>query len=339
MPYCFLEKIYYFCGMNGINIVIISQNEEMPQISCTDFFHSMDLFRIIEKTPGQKPYMVITYKENVVVAHMLVLLRRRGSLFPPYLFTQGRVYGEGEYSSVCANDKEEIFGMMLKSIIKKLNVGICLYIEISDLSTKMFGYKVFRDNGFFPIHWMEIHNSLHSRPPAKRITPRMIKQIAKARKSGLVTTVADNEKDYNSFMKILRGRTALKIRRFIPDSRLFHELLKLGDCKLFVTWDDVNIISGCICVYSKGNCYLWYLATKHKLHKKRASAITVWTAILDAYKSGCQHIYFMDVGLPFKKNPFREFILGFGGKPVGTYRWFRCSFTWINKILSWLYRE
>lgn len=335
----FLEKIHYFCGMNEFSVVIISKSEELPQMACTDFFHSVDLFRIIEKTPGQKPYMAITYKGNDVMAHMLVLLRRRGSLFPPYLFTQGRAYGEGEYSPTCADDKETIFGMMLRCLIRKIKIGICLYIEFSDLSTKMFGYKTFRDNGFFPVHWMEIHNSLHSMPPAKRLMPRVKKQIAKARMSGLITTIADNEKEYDCFMKILRGRSTLKIRRFIPDPKLFHELLKLGDCKLFITRDGISIVSGCICVYSNENCYLWYLATKHKLHKKRASAMTVWAAILDAYKCSYKHIYFMDVGLPFKKNPFREFILGFGGKPVGTYRWFRCSFTWVNKILSWLYRE
>ena len=47
----------------------------------------------------------------------------------------------------------------------------------------------------------------------------------------------------------------------------------------------------------------------------------------------------MDVGLPFKRNRFREFILGFGGKPVSVYRWFRCNVRWINRVLSWLYRD
>jgi hypothetical protein len=47
----------------------------------------------------------------------------------------------------------------------------------------------------------------------------------------------------------------------------------------------------------------------------------------------------MDVGLPFRKNSFREFILSFGGKPVSTVRWFRCSIRWINGLLSWIYRD
>lgn len=90
--------------------------------------------------------MVIAYDGADIVGHMLVMLRRRGSLFPPYLFTQGRVYGEGEYASNC--DREAIFNMMLKHIVRKLRRDLCLYIEFSDLSSKMFGYGKFRVNGF-----------------------------------------------------------------------------------------------------------------------------------------------------------------------------------------------
>jgi hypothetical protein len=47
----------------------------------------------------------------------------------------------------------------------------------------------------------------------------------------------------------------------------------------------------------------------------------------------------MDVGLPFRRNPYRDFILSFGGKEVSTLRWFRISFRWLNKLASWLWRE
>ena len=47
----------------------------------------------------------------------------------------------------------------------------------------------------------------------------------------------------------------------------------------------------------------------------------------------------MDVGLPFRKNPFRDFLLRFGGKEVSSYRWFRISIRWVNRLASWLWRE
>ena len=335
--YCFLEKIYYFCAMNEIRVVIVSNSGELPRMQCRDFFHSNALFRVIEATPGQRPYMAIAYDGDKLVAHMLVMLRRRGALFPPYLFTQGRVYGEGEYDPDC--DKEEVFGLMLRQLVKKLHLGLCLYIEFSDLSSKMFGYGKFRSNGFFPVHWMEIHNSLHSMNPTKRLTPKTARYIANAKRLGFKTAEAKTDKELSDFLKILRRRISLKIRRFIPDSKLFVELVRQGSCSLFITRYKGEVTGGCFCVYSGDNCYLWYLATKRKLYRKRANSITVWAAMKHAYAKGCWHMYFMDVGLPFKKNKFRDFILGFGGKPVGTYRWFRCSFKWVNHILSWIYRD
>lgn len=323
--------------MNEIKVVIISKSENLPSMQCKKLFHSDEMFKIIEKTPGQKPYMVIAYDNNNIIAHMLVMLRRRGSLFPPYLFTQGRAYGEGEYAPGC--NKEEIFGEMLKCITKELRRALCLYIEFSDLSTKMFGYSKFRSNGFFPVHWMEIHNSLHSMKPEKRLTNKIRRSLINANKSGLKTNIAVTDKEFNDFFKILKNYISIKIRRYIPDARLFRELLNYGYGNIFTTYHKDIIVGGCICVYSETNCYMWYLASKKNFYKKRTNAITTWTAIKHAYEQGYEHIYFMDVGLPFKRNNFREFILSFGGKPVGTYRWFRFSIKWINKILSWSYRE
>lgn len=323
--------------MNEIKIVIISKSENLPPMLCKNMFHSNEMFKVIEKTPGQKPYMVIAYDRESIVAHMLVMLRRRGSFFPPYLFTQGRAYGEGEFSSDC--DKEEIFGKMLSSITKELRKALCLYIEFSDLSTKMFGYSKFRKNGYFPIHWMEIHNSLHSMKPEKRLTYKMRKLLINAHKAGIKSNQSTTDEELCEFHKILKNYISIKIRRYIPDVRLFRELLKNGNCNLFTTLHKGAIVGGCICLYSEKNCYMWYLASKKNFFKKRTNAITAWTAIKHAHNKGYHHIYFMDVGLPFKRNHFREFILSFGGKPVGTFRWFRFSIKWINYLLSWSYRE
>lgn len=323
--------------MNEIKVVIISKSENLPPMQCNKLFHSDEMFKIIEKTPGQKPYMVIAYDDDKIVAHMLVMLRRRGSLFPPYLFTQGRAYGEGEYTPDC--NKEEVFGEMLKCITKELRKALCLYIEFSDLSTKMFGYSKFRSNGFFPVHWMEIHNSLHSMKPEKRLTVKIRKSLINANKSGLKTKLATTDKEFSDFFKILKNYISIKIRRYIPDSKLFRDLLQKGYGNIFTTYHKDIMVGGCLCVYSETNCYMWYLASKKNFYRKRTNAITTWAAIKHAYNQGYDHIYFMDVGLPFKRNNFREFILSFGGKPVGTYRWFRCSIKWINKFLSWSYRE
>lgn len=325
--------------MDRIRVNIISRGEKLPDIACGNFFQSAELFRIIERTPGHRPYMAVAFDEyGGVLGHLLVTMRRRGSLLPPYLFTQGRVYGEGEYREGC--DREAVFSAIMGRLVRLFRLNICLYIEFSDLSNKMFGYETFRRCGFYPVHWMEIHNSLHSMRPELRLTNRIRRYLANAVKSGIKTVRDSRSEALTEFYRILRGGFTLKIRRYIPNVRLFQELADKGPCGIFITTDkDGQTIGGCACVYTGGNCYLWYLAAKKTLNRKKVNASTVWTAVTDAYSRGFRHIYFMDVGLPFRKNPYREFILGFGGKPVGTYRWFRCSISWVNKLLSWTYRE
>ncbi len=322
--------------MEGIRVEIITRSEALPEIWGSNFFHSAELFQMIERTPGQWPYMVLAYDGGSVAAYMLVMLRRRGSLIPPYLFTQGRIYGEGVYAE--GYDKEELFGEMLRAITRKLVRKMCLYIEFSDLSSKMFAYQIFRDNGFFPVRWMEIHNSLHSKEPEKRLTERAKKHLAHAVKSEITTSVTNDEESLNAFFKILKTYVSLTIRRYIPDQSLFLGLFEGGHCNLFTSKEKGKITAGCICLYSGKNCYLWYLASKKKMHRRRTNTMTVWTAIKHAYEMGCEHIHFMDVGLPSKKNRFRDFILSFGGKPVGTYRWFRCSIKWVNKGIAMIMR-
>lgn len=316
---------------------IISKSEDLPAIESDNFFHSPELFRIVEQTPGQSPYMAVAVQDGRIIGHMLVMLRRRGSLIPPYLFSQARVYGEGVYAR--GVDKEQVFGLLLNAVECKMRRKLCLYTEFSDLGTKMFGYAQFRACGFFPVHWMEIRNSLHSREPAERLLPRAVKHLGNANNAGLTTTLTAAEDDIRELVKMLRGYTTLKIRRYIPDASMFLKLHNSGHCDIFLTRNEGRVIGGCICVNSAENSYMWYLTARDKLHIRRTYAITVWTALLHEYAAGRRHMCFMDIGLPFSRNPLREFIRSFGGKPVGTYRWFHFSVKWINSLLSWFWRE
>jgi len=323
--------------MSDTEVMIISRSEDLPPLRSDNFFHSPELFKIIEQTSGQSPYMAVAVQNGRVMGQMLVMLRRRGSLMPPYLFSQARVYGEGVYALDV--DKEQVFGLLLKAVERKMRRKLCLYTEFSDLGAKMFGYAQFRACGFFPVNWMQIRNSLHGKEPSERLLPKAVKHLENASRAGLETTLDGTESGVKELVKMLRGYTTLKIRRYIPDASMFLKLRDSGHCDIFLTRDEGRVTGGCICVNSAKNSFMWYLAARDKLHMRRTYAMTVWTALRHEHAAGREHMCFLDVGLPFSRNPLRELILSFGGKPVGTYRWFRCSVGWINALLSWLWRE
>lgn len=325
--------------MADYQVETITRSEDLPELSSEDFFHSPEHFWILEQSRDASPYMIVVRDaEGNVLSHLLAMLRRRGSLLPPYLFSQGRVYGEGVY-----RDKErkgELFPIMLKAVNRAFHNKLCLYTEFSDLSRKMFGYRAFRRNAYFPVPWMHIHNSLHSKPPEERLTDKTMARIRRARRDGLVTREASNDFEIETFHRLLHRHYRFKMHRYIPGLNYFLQMAKSIDVRVFVTlWRD-KIIGGSMMVYSAHNAYLWYTASLNKTHPLlHPDLLTVWHCIEEAHKDRRDHVIFMNVGLPFRANRYRDFILRFGGKPVSTYRWFHFTVGWLNRLLSWFYRE
>lgn len=325
--------------MNDLQIVIYTNSETLPEMSCHNLFHSIRLFRLYEQTPRHKPYMVVAQTAGgKVVGHMMAVTRFRWSWLPPYIYMHCHVFGEGEYED-CGIPAEELFDRMLGTLTKKMRHRV-LYTEFSNLSVKMFGYKSFRRHDYFPVHWMSIHNSLHNKEPEERLGERTLRHIRNAEAKGVTTTEVASEADFQAFIHLLRRHNRLKPRHYIPDNSFFKGLMQTDSARLFLTRYKTHPVGCCACVYSEGNAYLWYIASLRKTYLPlHPDTVTVWAAIRDAYNRGYDHIYFMDVGLPFQKNPFREFILRFGGKPVSTYRWFHIYSEWINRVFAWIYRD
>lgn len=323
-----------------MNVEIITHSSQLPELSDANFFHSAEMFRILEQSPGMSPCMVTVRDEATgrVVSHLLAMLRRRGSLMPPYLFTQGRVYGEGVYAE--GTDRQTLFALMLQRLTTYLHRRLCLYVEFSDLSQKMFGYKAFRRNGYFPVSWLRIHNSLHSLPPEERLSEKTLQRIHHAEEEGVEARMADSEEEVKAFCRMMKAYYRFRVQRFVPSERFFLKVWKSHHAKIFVTTYNGKIIGGAGLVESLGEAWLWYVAAQEKRYPfLRPTLLTVWRVIEHAHQHGMRHIHFMNVGLPFRRNRYREFILRFGGKPVSSYRWFRFNVGWLNRVLSWVYRE
>lgn len=333
-----LKITTFVAKMSELTLHIYTTGDELPPGLMRDnFFHSPALFRLFAATPRHKPYMVtVETTEGQVVGQLLAVLRYRSSLLPPYLYSHCRVMGEGTYAD--EQQRQELFGQMMKQLTERLGRWV-LYIEVSNLSSKMMGYRQLRENGFFPVRWMSIHNSLHSRTPEERISGQMQQRIDLAYKRGVVTDEVQGEDDFKAFMRLLRHHNWTKPKRFVPAEQFFQGL-QGEHGRLYLTRYKGRVVGCSAVVYSQRQAYLWYAAYRRKSFRwVHPDVLTIWYAIKDAHVRGYEHIFFMDVGLPFRKNAFREFILRFGGKPTSTYRWFKCSIGWVNSLLSWFYRD
>lgn len=321
----------YLCIQMKVTIYV--QSELLPPLPKGNFFHSKELMDLCERTPHHKPYMaVVTDDSGKAVANVLAIARIRRTWLPPFIHTHVRLYGENNATST-------LFGLMLHALTERLQ-NKSLYMEVSNLTQKMFGYRELRSAGFFPVRWMNIHNSLHSRTPEERITPRQLRRIENAHRRGAKTKVVETTSEFKAFSNLLRHHNRFKPQRYIPDDSFFRQMLEDGHCQIFVTKYHRKVIGGALCVFSGGDAYLWYSAARRKSYAPlHPNAVTIWYAIQYAHSIGMQHIRFLDVGLPFRRNLWRDFILRFGGKEVSGYRWFRISIRWLNSLASWLWRE
>jgi hypothetical protein len=325
--------------MSSLSTHIYTSADELPEgLLAQSLFHSAALFELCRQTPRQSPLLVtVEDEEGAVVSQLLAIVRYRSSWFPPYFYMHCRVYGEGAYAeSDCP--QEQLFETMLAAITRKMGRRV-LYFEVSNLKQKMFGYRPFRQLGFFPVRWMSIHNSLHSRTPEERIGERLRQHIDDAYAKGVVTQEVATPEEFKAFSRLLRHHNWLKPKRYLPADEFFLGMPHDAG-RLFITKYRSHVIGCSVVVYSEGQAYLWYSAFRRKSYAwLHPDEVTVWHAIKDAHRRGYAHIFFLDVGLPFRRNRFRDFILSFGGKPTSTYRWFRCTIGWMNSLLSWLYRD
>lgn len=316
---------------------IYSSDDALPELLEGSFFHSKEFFRLCARTPKLQPYMVVLNDEGQELCHLLAIVRTRTTWLPPYFLRHCMVMEEGVYAGG-ATGREALFGTMIDAVMKRLGLGIA-YLEVSHLNQKMFAYKEFRQRGFFPVRWIDIANSLGSRPPEERLGRRTRDRINKGIQRGAKTTEVANEEDMGQFMHLMRRYTILKPHRYLPTREFFEGLQRQGNGRLFLTRYNGKAIGCSTTVYSGRDAYFWYAAYRRKSFAfLYPHLLTVWHALADARRRGFRHMVFVDVGLPYEHSRLREMILSFGGLPQSTYRWFHFPLGWLNKIFSWIYR-
>lgn len=328
-----------------LKLTTYHRGSEIPELPGKNTFHSKELFLIYEATPGYKPVFIVATEEDKPVARLLAGIRTNKKLFPPSIVRRCEVYGTGEYllsDAVGVDTKEAIFGEMLEHLTTEV-LRDSFMIEFRNLDNALFGYKHFRANGYFPINWLRVRNSLHSlQTDEARISPSRIRQIKKGLKNGAKVEEARSVEEIQEFSHMLYKIYSSHIRKHFPHIDFFHHmqdrLMRSDQAKIFIVRYKDKIIGGSACIYSEENAYLWFSGGMRKTYASQYPGIlAVWMALKDAYERGYQHLEFMDVGLPFKKHGYRDFVLRFGGKQSSTRRWFRFRWTWLNNLFTKIY--
>lgn len=326
----------------ALKLTTYYQGNEIPDLPGHNTFHSKELFLIYEATPGYKPLLIVATDDGKPLAKLLAIVRQSTHLFPPLIIKRCEVYDTGEYLDQTV-DKEAIFGEILEHLTKEA-LRDSLLIEFRNLDSAMFGYKHFRANKYISVNWLRVRNSLHNTTHVEtHFSSSRIRQIKKGLATGAQVAEVQTVEDIRNFSRMLHLVYSLHLRKHFPNTHFFRymgaQLTRTNHGKIFAVKYKDKIIGGAVCIYSGDNAYLWFSGGMRKSYAMQyPGVLAVWAALKDAHQRGYQHLEFMDVGLPFKKHGYREFVLRFGGKQSSTRRWFRFRWQWLNNLLLKIYQ-
>ena len=294
----------------NIRLATYYHAKDVPALPGSNIFHSTELFHVLEQTRGVRPLLLVAYEGKSPVGKLLCITRRSTNLLR--FAEKSYAYGTGEYFP-SSYPKEHIFQELLSYFTQQFAEKSFL-LEFRNLEEPLFGYRYFRQNGYFPIRWLRVRNSLHHDSLDKWMSTSRKRQIHQGLKNGAVIDVARTEADVQAFFSMLKHYYSPKIHRYLPDIGFFTTLLTHSShC-------------GRIFIIRYKNKIIYPVALEQAAE-----------AMQYAREHGYAHFEFIEAGLPFKKYGFRDFILRFGGKQMSSRRWFHVRWNWLNRLLTKIY--
>ena len=329
-----------------MRIEIYTKTDTLPELIEGPVLHSALMFRTIELSSGCKPYMLACYTpEGNELGHLLIIKRRRIRIVPPTLSYRYTINGEGAYRKECSNvERERIFAMFIEKVFELLDFRHS-FIEVKNIEDSRFAYGTLSARNFIPRRDRRLYISLHSRTPQERLTRAYKAHIRNAVNRGVTHCQATTAAEINEGLKLLRNYYRSKIQRNLPSEKALQGLLHSTDgtlsdnAKLFIVRYKDKIIGSSLCLYEKERACLAYSCGLRKSHPLLyPGIIAIWAAICNAYENGYAHFEFLEArALPRFKHKFIATLQNYGGKQVGTLRWQRFRWNWINKILRSIY--
>lgn len=197
----------------SIRLATYYHAKDVPDLPGSNIFHSTELFHVLEQTNGYCPRLLVAYEGETPIGKLLCILRRSTRLCR--FVEKGYAYGVGEYFS-SSYRKEEIFRELLSYFTLQFSERAFI-LEFRNLEEPLFGYRYFRQNGYFPVRWLRVRNSLHHDSLDKWMSASRKKQISHGLKNGAVIEVAHTKEELKAFFSMLKRYYSPKIHRYLPD--------------------------------------------------------------------------------------------------------------------------
>lgn len=313
--------------------------DELPVLKDINFFHFSSSFDWYSNISYYKPMALVVYHREKPIASMFALMMRINRFLYGSAFKRCYVSQQPDFYDENTN-KIEVFELLIKSLVKEVGNKV-LYIEYRNINSAIFGYKGFRDNGFYYAKWINVYNSLQKRRDIWNQLSRTRKnQVNKASRKGLVIEeITSREELFEVYNLIIKTKRWGVFNRF-PPYQYFENFLnyyvKQDKGRILITKYKDKVIGGIILGFQQRKvCVLYYWGKDKTYQNINPSVYTIYSAMEMAEKKKYEVFDFMDSGYLNIRTGKPRFLLQFGGKSQATRRWYR--FNW--KILSFFAKQ
>ena len=114
-----------------LELTTYRHSNDLPPLPGTDTFHSAELFRTYEATPGYRPLLVVAWEDGHPLGKMLGVIRRSVRLTPPAFIHRCEIYGTGEYF-VPPSRQPALFAALILQLTREA-LKHCFLIEFRNL--------------------------------------------------------------------------------------------------------------------------------------------------------------------------------------------------------------
>lgn len=317
------------------------RKEDLPPLDDVKFFHYASSFDWNKNISYYKPLMQVVFSDERPIAAMFALVMRINRFLYGSVFKRCYISQQPGFFSENTN-KIEVFDLLISSLVKEVENKV-YFIEYRNLNDAVFGYKGFREHGFFSAKWINVRNSLQrKRRVWDQLSTTRKNQVNKAKRKGVTIEEMTCGDKLPEIYKLIDRSNNWKISNKFPPYQYFENFFNYyvaeGKGKILVTRYHDKIIGGIILGFEQKNVYALYFWGKDKSFKTLYPTVfTVYSAMEMAEKEGYHFFDFMDSGYLNVNAGKPRFLLQFGGKPRATRRWYRFNWQLLNFFAKKIY--
>ncbi len=320
---------------------IYYDKKNLPPIEDCRFFHYSSSFDWYGNISYYKPLMVVVYEGSKPIAAMFALIMRINRFLYGSAFK--RCYISQKPSFFKENTNEiEVFDLLISALVKEIENKV-FFIEYRNINNAVFGYKGFRENGFYSVKWINVANSLQKKRSVwNQLSSSRKNQVNKAKRKGVtIGEVTCKEELLEIYNLIYKSKNWKYYNRF-PPYQYFKNFLEFyivnGKGKILVSRYKEKIIGGVILGFQKNKVFVLYYWGKEKSYKTLyPSVYTLYSAMELAERNNFELFDFMDSGYLNVNAGRPRFLLQFGGKSRATRRWYRFNWKLFNFFAKKIY--